>query len=95
MQLDRAVTELAESHWAIKRRCPWRGTRLFLRNEVRMLGKILTDQGFVVDINIDSKWPRPEDRPAIILAQHKHRSAMTLFTLKHSCAALIITPYSK
>jgi hypothetical protein len=94
------MTELAESHWIIKRR-PWRsvsalhGNTLFLRSEARILGKLLTDQGFMVDLNINDEWPRLTDRPAIILAWHKRRSAMTMFTLKHDCKTLIITPYSK
>ena len=91
------MTELAESCWTLERR-PWRsvsgphGNTLFLRSEAWMLGKLLIDQGFMVDLNIDDLWLDP---PAIILARHKHCSAMTMFTLKHNCKTLIITPYSK
>jgi hypothetical protein len=94
------MTELAESCWTLERR-PWRsvsgpqGNTLFLRSEARILGKLLTDQGFIVDLNINDEWPRGHGRPAIILAWHKRRSAMTMFALKHDCKTLIITPYSK
>lgn len=83
--------------WTVERR-PWRsvseahGNTLFLRSEARILGKLLIDQGFMVDLNINNLWLNP---PAIILARHKHRSAMTMYILKHNCKTLIITPYSK
>jgi hypothetical protein len=95
------MTELAESHWIIKRRCTWRATRRFLRVEAKIWCSLLKEHGFTVDQEFDddllcmSDRDDLTDRPVVILVRHKHRSAMTMFTLKHSCTTLLITTYSK
>jgi len=61
------------------------GRRTFARAETDAWCRWLLESGFTFN-------PLPESsNPATITVQHRSRSAMSLFVLKHNCDMLVIT----